>query len=114
MMFFAHDVKCHKCGVSFKSFSENSSRPVRPVCSSCKKVEKVIDLGGDENLSCGSCIHFKKFYDKNLGMTNNFWGRCSKGYVLSNESEYALGNEVLGLVYFEDVCEDFCNKSREV
>jgi hypothetical protein len=110
MMFFALDLKCYNCGVSFKEFSQNPVRIAKRLCKNCKVVDKVVDLGGDDNASCGKCVNFKKYHDKGLGLTNNFWGKCGKGHSLPNEGEYALNSKPLGLVYFEDVCDEFSDK----
>jgi len=108
MQFYSHKNECIECGKSFTEFRSSSSPPRRKKCPSCnsnKRKGKVFSLEGEEGRRCKDCVNFKKW--SGVKLSEPYYGRCGLGYTPDDEDEFALNGELYGLVYIEDVCDDF-------
>ena len=96
MMKYECKLKCPECGKQYTMLRlEPFKKQRKRVCNECREnKKKVLVCKGTKTKKCGLCKNYK---DK-----SKWWSSCSLGYKADDYEE-----EPLGLVYYEDVCNDF-------
>lgn len=116
---YEYKFTCSACGKRFNELRRVQYR--RPhskkACDDCRRAKisvksenPVIELGGDEDRGCGTCVWFRAYTDEE-GWSTSRWGHCLKGYT-SDDGAAVNEDSVLGIVYFLDLCHEFKQDSN--